>query len=102
MEKQKFIIPVIRSGFGSRNIEVEAISQEQAERLALEEAGDHEFSEHTSEYDIDGGFKPLKEIDLIKIYQRIDMECISETENVSMTTIRKIFAEFGIDPANLD
>lgn len=102
MEKQKFIIPVIRSGFACRNIEVEATSQEKAERLALEDAGNHEFTEHTSEYDIDSGFKPLKEIDLIKIYQRIDTECISETENVSMTTIRKVFSEFGVNPAFLD
>lgn len=41
--------------------------------------------------------KTLSPDDLVEIYHAIDSECISDTENVSMTTIRKIFAKYGAD-----
>lgn len=52
MEKQKFDIEVCRTGIGFATIQVEATSQEEAEQLAIDEAGDHEYSEKSSEYDL--------------------------------------------------
>lgn len=84
MKKQKFIIPVIRSGFACRNIEVEATSQEEAERLALEEAGDHEFSEHTSEYDVDRGVV----INYVKVIEKIKHQ-LTGIEEADLTKAEK-------------
>lgn len=50
IRKKKFKIPVTRIGYGTVNITVEANSENQAEKMALAQAGDHEFSEHSSEY----------------------------------------------------
>jgi propanediol dehydratase large subunit len=104
MEKQKFSIPVIRSGFACRNIEVEATSQEEAENLALDEAGNYEFSEHTSEYDIDGGFVPLKEKDLVDIHNKITQAVLNQvgggesTEKlILLKQIKNIFKTKGVD-----
>jgi len=52
--KRKFTISVCRTGYGHRDIEVEAESQAQAESLALDEAGDYDYSEHSSEYSLEG------------------------------------------------
>lgn len=68
----KFQIPIIRSGFGCKTIEVEAENQKEAEEKALDEAGDYEFSEHTSEYDVDRGVK----IDYPALIQRIKNQLI--------------------------
>ena len=45
-----FTIPVVRVGYACRDIEVVAETLEEAEELALEEAGNESFSEHTSDY----------------------------------------------------
>ena len=52
-EKAKFIVLVTRTSYASRNIEVEAMDAKEAERLALSEAGNHEFSEHDADYGVD-------------------------------------------------
>lgn len=46
----KHNIEVTRIGIGSLSIEVEADTHEEAVELALDEAGDHSFKEHESEY----------------------------------------------------
>jgi hypothetical protein len=98
LETRAFEVPVVRIGYGFTTIVVMAKTLEEAEELALDEAGDHEYSEKSSEYEIEGESKPkLSTEDLEKIYHEIDGECISETENVSMTTIRKIFAKYGAE-----
>lgn len=94
---EKFIIPVVRIGYGFANIEVDANSQEEAEEKALDIAGDHEFTEKSSDYEIEGGSPKISVEKLEEIYHKIDAECISETENVSMTTVRKILAQYGAD-----
>ena len=48
--KQNFTIPVTRIGYAYKNIEVNAESQTEAEEIALDIAGDEEFSERESEY----------------------------------------------------
>lgn len=52
-KKTKYTIEVCRTGFGFKNIEVEANSFEEAIELALDDAGNHEFSESEAEYTTD-------------------------------------------------
>ena len=47
-----FVIPVCRTGFGFADIEVKAATLQEAETLAIERAGDHSFSEKSSEYSL--------------------------------------------------
>lgn len=49
-ETQKFQIPVVRTSYAFKTIEVEAGSLEEAQRKALDEAGNHEFSEKNVDY----------------------------------------------------
>jgi hypothetical protein len=65
--KQKFLIPVVRIGYGFKTIEVEAESQEEAEELALDEAGDHEYSEKESQYEIEDSPRPKSSGELTAI-----------------------------------
>lgn len=51
-ELKKFVIPVTRIGYAYRDMEVMAISQEDAEDKALNEAGNFEFTERESEYKV--------------------------------------------------
>ncbi len=48
----KFIIPVVRIGYGYKDIEVEANSQKEAEELALDTAGDLEWTDKESNYEL--------------------------------------------------
>lgn len=50
----KFDVPVVRIGYASLTISVEADSQEEANRKALEQAPSEDFSEHESEYKLEG------------------------------------------------
>lgn len=95
--KKQFNIEVIRTGFGFKTIMVEAENLREAEDKALEEAGDHEYSEKSSEYDI-AGFSDKK---LEKIYHEIDSECISETNMVTMDTVREILKKHGANEENM-
>jgi hypothetical protein len=52
MTKQTFDIEVIRIGYGSRTISVEAETYEQAQELALDKAGDYEYSEKSADYEL--------------------------------------------------
>ncbi len=54
-----FSIPVTRISYASRTLEIEAESEEQAYEIANETCGDHEFSEHTADYEFPE--KPVKE-----------------------------------------
>ena len=45
-----FQIAVTRIGYAIRNIEVDAADRQEAEKLALATAGNHEFREHAAEY----------------------------------------------------
>lgn len=49
----KYFVSVTRIGYASAHFEIEASSEKEAQDLALEAAGNHVFSEHSSEYDID-------------------------------------------------
>lgn len=49
-EEETFIVYVERISYSSKNIEVRAKDRKEAERLAIEQAGNLEFSEHDAEY----------------------------------------------------
>lgn len=49
-----FKVSVSRTGYGYSTFEVEAKDSTEAKEKALEEAGDHDYSEHSSEYNVEG------------------------------------------------
>ena len=51
-EEKVWNLQVTRIGIGHHTITVKARTREEAEALALEEAGNREYSEHSSEYEI--------------------------------------------------
>lgn len=51
----KYKATVCRTSYGFTDIEVEANNQEEAEQKILDEAGDHNYSEKTADYTLDGG-----------------------------------------------
>ena len=51
---KKFKVEVWRISYGFNEIEVEAETPEEAEEIALEEAGNYLYSESSSEYTTDG------------------------------------------------
>jgi len=52
MSKKKYQVEVCRISYGFNIIEVEAESKEQAKEKALDEAGDHEYSTKSADYDV--------------------------------------------------
>jgi hypothetical protein len=51
-QERYFDVEVMRIGYGYSTIRVRAISEEEANEKALDEAGDHDFSEKSSDYKI--------------------------------------------------
>jgi len=51
----KYKATVCRTAYGFTDIEVEANSKEEAEKKILDEAGDHLYSEKSSEFTLDSG-----------------------------------------------
>ena len=52
-KKKVYEVLVSRISYASRNITVEATSEKEAKKLATEEAGNFEFSEHDADYVVD-------------------------------------------------
>lgn len=52
--KKKFKVEVCRTSYGFNEVEVEAETPEEAEEIALEEAGNYLYSESHAEYTTDG------------------------------------------------
>jgi hypothetical protein len=50
----KYRVTVCRTAYAHLDIEVHAKNLKEAKRKALDEAGGHQFSEHTSEYSEEG------------------------------------------------
>jgi hypothetical protein len=46
----KYLVEVCRTAYGFNTLEIEAENYQQAKKLALDEAGNHEYSEKSSEY----------------------------------------------------
>ena len=49
----KWLVNVVRVGYASRIIEVDAESEEKAKQLAMDTAGNYQFDEHASDYEFD-------------------------------------------------
>ena len=56
-EPESYTVTMCRTGYGFAYIDVMARSPEEAEELAMDEAGDHSYSEKASEYKADGANK---------------------------------------------
>ena len=52
-KEAEYKVTVIRTGWGSKTITVRATSEQEAHDKALNEAGGYEFSEHSSDYEVD-------------------------------------------------
>src|ERR1035437_49209 len=76
---KKFSIEVTRIGFGFYTIEVEAKNQKEAEEKALSEAGDHEYSEKSAEYEIADSFS-IGKTEALALIQTVKKSC-KEGEN---------------------
>ena len=50
--KGTFCVEVTRIGFGSHTFELSNVTAEEAQQIALTQAGNHEFSEKHSEYEV--------------------------------------------------
>lgn len=48
---RKYVVSVCRTSYAFRDIEVRAKNEKEAKRLALDQAGDHEFSEKDADYE---------------------------------------------------
>jgi hypothetical protein len=54
---KKWSVDVSRIGYGNNSIEVEASTREDAERIALEKAPSLDYSEHDSDYEVQGSME---------------------------------------------
>lgn len=48
----KFKVEITRIGYGCKTVEIEAKDEDEAHKLALEQAGNHLYTEKTSEYEV--------------------------------------------------
>ena len=55
--KGTFCVEITRIGFGSHTFEIPNVTPEEAERIALTQAGNHEFSEKHSEYEVQSVYR---------------------------------------------
>jgi len=55
--KGTFCVEVTRIGFGSHTFEIQNVTAEEAQQIALEQAGNHEFSEKHSEYEVQSVYR---------------------------------------------
>lgn len=59
-KQRQYDVDVVRTGYANMTIRVMASSAKQAKELALEEAGNHVFSEHDADYTAEYAL-PIKE-----------------------------------------
>src|SRR4051794_5899035 len=62
----KFPVEVVRIGYATKTIEVEAASKEEAQTTALDVAGNESFNEHASEYKLVGDMDDSVNQDLLR------------------------------------
>ena len=58
---KKFKVSVVRVAYAVREIEVDALDEKDAQDVALETAGNYEFSEHSSTYEVEGVYPTEKQ-----------------------------------------
>ena len=57
--KGTFCVEVTRIGFGSHTFEIPNVTAKEAQQMALEQAGNHEFWEKRSEYEVQSVYRKL-------------------------------------------
>jgi len=57
--KGTFCVEITRVGYGNHTFEIPNVTAEEAQQMALEQAGDHEFSEKHSEYEVQSVYRKL-------------------------------------------
>ena len=57
--KGTFCVEVTRIGFGSHTFEIQNVTAKEAQQMALEQAGNREFSEKHSEYEVQSVYRKL-------------------------------------------
>ena len=55
--KGTFCVEVTRIGYGTHTFEIPNVTAEEAQRIALEQAGNHEFSEKHSRYEVQSVYR---------------------------------------------
>ena len=58
-QKGTFCVEITRIGFGSHTFEIPNVTAKEAQQMALEQAGNHEFSEKHSEYEVQSVYRKL-------------------------------------------
>lgn len=90
----QFDIDVTRYGVSQRIITVEAETMEEAEQLALDEAGNHEFSEHSSEYTVTDGANSDEACDARQqLVDKVLEEIKSDAERGDYTALEEMFLQ---------
>ena len=51
-KRGKFCVGITRIGYGTKTFEISDVTAEEAARIALEQAGNHDFTETNSEYEV--------------------------------------------------
>lgn len=57
--KGTFCVEVTRVGFGNHTFEIQNVTAKEAQQMALEQAGNREFSEKHSEYEVQSVYRKL-------------------------------------------
>lgn len=85
---EKFKVPVVRIGYGFTTIEVEAKNQEEANEKALDQAGDHEYSEKTSEYQLENEV-PTKKVVVFVSTEEAHTRQLHEIGHIALSKLSK-------------
>ena len=65
--RKKYLVDVCRTSYGVKTLEIEANSPEEAQELALDQAGNHEYSEKESEYTCQGCISSSRALDALSV-----------------------------------
>lgn len=88
MKKEKtFFVPVVRTGYGFATIEVKAKDQKEANEKALDQAGDHEYSEKTADYTLENATDQKKKI---VVYVSTDEDTTIKLDETSKAPLSKL------------
>lgn len=57
--KGTFCVEITRVGYGTHTFEIPSVTAKEAQQMALEQAGNHEFSEKHSEHEVQSVYRKL-------------------------------------------
>jgi hypothetical protein len=62
----EFTISIMRTGYAHRDTKIIASDFEQAKKIALDTAGDYEYIEHSSEYEVVSAERSIEPLEIVK------------------------------------